>query len=104
MVATTMKKHHTTIVLAILFFTGLIVLWWADYTGVDRDVSNAVLPALDKVALPDIKRIEVERPGDGRDRSDSKTGTQTGAGRIVVERRDEGRWQLLEPFDAAADP
>ena len=28
-----MKRHHATFVLLSLFFTGLLVLWWADYAG-----------------------------------------------------------------------
>jgi hypothetical protein len=84
-----MKKHHTLIVLFVLFCTGVIVLWWADYTGLDRVESDAVLPALATLAPGEIKRIEL---------------TTSEAQRIVLERRDEGRWQLLEPFGAAANP
>ena len=95
-----MKKHHATIVLAIIFCTGLIVLWWADKTGLDRDESDAILPALEKVAVADIKRLEVLAPKSGKE---STEGTAR-PGRMVCERRDEGRWQMIEPFDVAADP
>jgi hypothetical protein len=93
-----MKQHHTIIVLVILFFTGLIVLWWAPRTGVDVDTSDAVLPALVKVPLVEIKRLEIERPESKGEKSEMSPG------RIVLERRDEGRWQMVEPIDVAADP
>jgi hypothetical protein len=107
-----MNKHHTTIVLAILFCTGLFVLWWADYTGFDRPESDAVLPALAEIPAADIKRIEIVARD--RDREPSKEGAKepaeetakgsAGAQRLVFERRDEGRWQMHEPFDVAANP
>ena len=92
-----MKKHHATIVLAIIFCTGLIVLWWADKTGLDQDESDAILPALAKVAAGDIKRLDIIEPKDDPE-SDGRTSG------LVFERRDEGRWQMIEPFDVAADP
>jgi hypothetical protein len=101
-----MKKHHTSIVLATLFLTGLVVLWWADYTGVESTGSDAVLPQLEKVPLADIKRLEIVQP--------EAAGEEAGAGksaapvpaprRLVFERRDEGRWQMIEPRDVAANP
>ena len=33
-------NHRTTVVLLILFFTGLIVLWWADYAGVPTEQNS----------------------------------------------------------------
>ena len=96
-----MKKHHATIVLAIVFCTGLIVLWWADKTGLDQDDSDAVLPALAKVAAADIKRLEIVKPNDASE-SDGRGLPRTE--RIIFERRDEGRWQMIEPIDVAADP
>jgi hypothetical protein len=102
-----MKKHHTTIVLAILFCTLLFVLWWADYTGLDRTESDAVLPALARIPAADIKRIEIQVREPSKD---AKATPKTSAAervedrRLVFERREEGRWQLLEPFDAAANP
>jgi hypothetical protein len=93
-----MKKHHTTIVLATLFFTGLIILWWADYTGVDPTPSDAILPALGKVPVDGIRRIEIEDAPADRGQSESRTP------RLALERRDEGLWQIVEPIDAAADP
>ena len=94
-----MKKHHATIVLAIVFCTGLIVLWWADNTGLDQDDSDAILPALAKVAAADIKRLEILQPKTGPESAE-----RTPPKRMVFERRDEGRWQMIEPFDVAADP
>jgi hypothetical protein len=95
-----MKKHHTTIVLAILFCTGLFVLWWADHTELDRDVSDLVLPALAPVPAAEIKRLDILGPASVQESSEETSGT----GRMVFERRDEGRWQMLEPLDVAADP
>src|SRR6185437_5359443 len=94
-----MKKHHINIALATLFFTGLFVLWWADYTGIEPDVSDAVLPGLAKAPVAAIHRLEIARPEHGGEKSNAK-----GPERIVFERRDEGRWQMVEPVDAAADP
>lgn len=89
-----MRKHHTTIVLLILFFTGLIVLWWADYAEIPtqerrREMVDRVLPELVDTPPVDIRRLEIDRPKE--------------RGRLVFERRDEGDWQMIEPVDAAAD-
>src|SRR3954468_18895685 len=102
-----MKKHHATIVLAVIFLTGLIVLWWAPPTGVDPDASGAILPALSTIPVADIRRLEVVRPSPEKGEKEGKGEKEKGQGpatRIVVERRDQGTWQILEPFDAAADP
>ncbi len=95
-----MKKHHATIVLAIIFCTGLIVLWWADKTGLDQDESDAIVRALEKVPASDIKRLEILEPKTGRESTQANSRPE----RMVFERRDEGRWQMIEPFDVAADP
>ncbi len=63
-----MKKHHATFLLLTLFFTGLIVLWWANYTEIptSQDIEatrSLVLPELMKIAPSDIRRIELSRPG-----------------------------------------
>ena len=34
------KKHHTHIVLLILFFTGLIVLWWANDSEIPTETER----------------------------------------------------------------
>ncbi|MEJ7638215.1 MAG: DUF4340 domain-containing protein [Singulisphaera sp.] len=86
-------NHRTTVVLLILFFTGLIVLWWADYAGVPtaerrREMAGRVLPALIDTPLADIRRVEIVRDGE----------------RIAFDRKDGGRWQMIVPVDAAADP
>jgi hypothetical protein len=88
-------RHRTTFALLIVFFAGLGVLWWADLVDVPTReeralLLNRVLPELVDVPVTDIARIEVDRGSD--------------EGKIAVERRDEGRWQLLEPVNAAADP
>ena len=95
-----MKKHHATIVLAIIFCTGLFVLWWADKTGLDQDESDAILPALAKVPAADIKRLEVLEPETGQEPAKETSRPE----RLVFDRRAEGRWQMIEPFDVAADP
>src|SRR4051812_10269519 len=94
-----MKTHHVTFVLAILFLTGLFVLWWAGNSDLTPDVSDEVLPGLAKTQVGEIRRIEIQGPvpRDGE-------GSEGRARRIVLERRDEGAWQVVEPFDAAADP
>ena len=89
-----MKKHHTTVVLLILFFTGLIVLWWADWAGVKtpdelRRMSDRALPELIDLKPPDLRRLEIVRAKE--------------KDRLVFARTDPGRWQMLEPVDAAAD-
>ena len=100
-----MKKHHYTIVLAILFLTGLIILWWAPDTEIDPNVSDAILPARARSRSP------TSAPGDRPVGGGAREGGGQGQGpggrepdRIVVERREEGPWQMLEPIDAEADP
>src|SRR3954447_12144854 len=87
----TMKKHHATFVLAILFLTGLIVLWWAGNSGDDPNASDVVLLTLVKVQATDLKRLEILIPN--KDEAAEKPAPT----RIVFERREEGRWQMLEP-------
>src|SRR3954453_3141008 len=84
-----MKKHHTAIVLAIVFLTGLIVLWWSPTTEVDPGASGALLPALTAIPVADVKRLEIDRPKKGK---------------IVGGGGGGGGGQLGEPVDAAADP
>jgi len=86
-------NHRTTVVLLILFFTGLIVLWWADVAGIPtakqrRQMAGRVLPALVDTPFADVRRVEIFRDG----------------ARIDLNRRGGGRWQMTEPVDAAADP
>lgn len=86
-------NHRTTVVLLILFFSGLIVLWWADYAGVPtaeqrRQMAGRVLPVLIDTPVEDIRRVEIVRDGE----------------RVSLDRRGGGRWQMTGPVDAAADP
>jgi hypothetical protein len=95
-----MKKHHTSIVLLTLFFAGLFVLWWAEYTEVPTEEElkqrvGLVLPELARTQVGDIRRLEVVQ-GKGREKGAAKT-------TLVFERRNDG-WQMVEPLDAAADP
>ena len=88
-------RHRTTFVLMTLFLAGLGLLWWADYAEVptrarQRELLNRLLPALVDVKPGDVARVEVDRDG--------------GKSRFAVERRGPGRWQVVEPLDAAADP
>ena len=89
-----MKNHHTTIVLAILFLTGLIVLWWADKTELDRVPSDAVLPALERLQLTDIKRLEVLHPSSagGGDKKDQKKPQPPPRSSSNAATRGAGRW------------
>lgn len=96
-----MKKHHTTIVLLTLFFTGLIVLWWATYVEVPTSQEleanrNLVLPSLAKLATGDIRRLTIESRGE---EGETKEAPPV---RLAFERRGEA-WQMVEPIDAAAD-
>ena len=99
-----MKKHHTSIVLATLFLTGLVVLWWADYTGVEPNGSDAVLPQLEKVPVADINRLEIVQPEAAGEETEAGKSASPSPRRLVFERRDEGRWQMVEPRDVAANP
>ena len=86
-------NQRATIALLVLFFAGLLGLKWAEYARVpDRDerarAEPRVLPELMDTTPDELRRIEV-------------TG---GAKRLVFERRDDNRWQMVEPSDAAADP
>ncbi|MHC5539008.1 DUF4340 domain-containing protein [Singulisphaera rosea] len=96
-----MKKHHTTIVLLTLFFTGLIVLWWADYAEIPtaeqlRRASGLVLPELNDVQAGEVRRVEVDQLAGKSEGTDATR-------HLVFERRGEG-WQLIKPVDVAADP
>jgi hypothetical protein len=123
-----MKKHHTTVVLAILFLTLLSVFWWASDTEIDREESDAILPSLARVQVGDIKRVEILKPhpdaadakpeaakdeekekekgkDEGQENESGNTNRSSPeAERLVFERREEGRWQMVEPLNVAADP
>ena len=77
----------------VLFFAGLIGLWWLDYAHVpDRDAARLsegrVLSGLWDVRPDDVRRVEI----DG------------GPQRLAFERRPGNRWQMTAPADVAADP
>jgi hypothetical protein len=100
--ALAMKKHHATILLLTLFFTGLIVLWWAEYAEIPTTqefeaTRGLIFPRLRKVSAAEVRRVEViqHRYEDEREGQPPT--------RLVFERRAEG-WQMLEPLNAAADP
>ena len=87
---------RTTLALLVLFFAGLIGLWWANRAGVptalERErMAGVVLPGLLDVEPSTIRRVEIEGRGEG--------------GPIVLERAegDGGPWRLTAPIRAAAD-
>jgi hypothetical protein len=86
-------KNRTTFFLLILFFAGLIGLWWAEsaklLTNLEaRRREGFVLPELLDIPAGEIGRVAVVR-GD--------------ADQLVFERREGQRWQMVEPVDAMAD-
>ncbi|MDR3638724.1 MAG: DUF4340 domain-containing protein, partial [Isosphaeraceae bacterium] len=84
-----MKKHHTSFVLLTLFFTGLIVYWWADKAEIDEPANaHLVLPGLNKFDAAGIQRVVIERPKGQK---------------IVFQRREPNDWQMKEPVDVAAN-
>jgi hypothetical protein len=85
-------KTRTTTSLLVLFFGGLLALWWADRAHVPtseqrRKMSGLVLPELIGVGAEGVRKVEIVG----------------GKEPVVLERRDGGRWQLTSPIDAAAD-
>ena len=88
-----MKSNRKTIVLLVLFFGGLLTMWGLDRAGVRtqwEDVRRAdrVLPDLIDTPSEEIRRLSIDR----------------GDEHLVFERRDPGRWQMVEPVDVAAEP
>lgn len=88
--------YKSTIVLLVLFFAGLGVLLWAEYAKVPteeqrRAMLQRVLPDLVDVPVNDVRRLEIERAN------------EKSKDRLVLTRRDDGAWQMLEPVNAAAD-
>lgn len=86
-------KNRGNYLLAAVFLAGLLGLWGADRarvpTRADRDrIAGRVLPTLADARPDDLRRVEI----DG------------GPARVVLERREPGRWQIVEPIHAAADP
>jgi hypothetical protein len=88
-----MKTFRATFALISLFFAGLLVLWWLDYTGVPTERErmlrqDRVLPALMDTPEAAIHRVEISH----------------GDENLVFERRGPGRWQMRKPLDVAAEP
>src|SRR4051794_14268179 len=86
-------NYRTTVVLLLLFFAGLIGLWWADSAKVltsleSRRRQGLVLPGLADVAPGDVRRIEVAGEGGPP---------------LVFDRREGDLWQMRAPADALAD-
>ena len=90
-------RHRTSVVLFVLFVAGLGVLWWADYADVptrekQQELLNRLLPELIDTPVKDVTRVEVDQDA------------ERAKGRIVVKRLGDNEWQIVEPFDSAADP
>jgi Domain of unknown function (DUF4340) len=90
-----MKTYRKTYLLVGLFFTSLFVYWGLEYAGVrtekERRLREArILPGLIDVPEASVVKVAIER----------------GTERIVFQRlgQGSGRWQLVEPTDAAAEP
>ncbi len=90
-----MKANHYRILLIVLFFGGLIAMWGLDLSGV-RPTSelersaDRVLPGLIDTPEAELRRVEIDR----------------GTEHLAFERRGEGqgRWQMVQPKDVAAEP
>ena len=88
-----MKTSRTTLTLIGLFFAGLLVMWWLDYSDVPTEQQrrarlNRILPDLIDTPEASVGRLEILR----------------GQERLVFERRGNHRWQMSQPNDVAADP
>ncbi len=86
-------KTRGTFALMVLFLGGLMALWWADRSEIlNRQDAEAlkdrILPALDPLKPADIARIEIRGSGEPA---------------VVLERRGNEAWQLVEPVEALAD-
>ncbi len=84
--------NRTTGVLLVLFFGGLLAIWWADHARIptehERNLTNGlVLPQLIDTQPADVRRVEIAG----------------GPRPLVFERREGGRWRMVEPVDALAD-
>ncbi len=85
-------KPRTLTVLLLLFFGGLLALWWAEWSGVPTAAerqrrAGVVLPALLDVPAAEIRRITIH---DAR-------------GDILIERQGPRRWRLRHGSDTLAD-
>ncbi len=90
-----MKSHRTSYLLFAVFLTSLLAYWGLEVVGVRtererRERETRVLPDLTDVNSDHITKVAIER----------------GAETFVFKRTGPatGRWQIVEPFDAAAEP
>ena len=70
-------RHRSSLVLFLLFLSGLGVLWWADQAKVktrreQEELLNRIVPALIDVQVPDVCRIELT-PGPARSASGDRS-------------------------------
>ena len=90
-----MNTYRKTYILIGIFFVSLLALLGLEYTGVPTDKErrlreSRILPDLVDTPEASIRKLAIER----------------GKERLVFERRGQGigRWQMIEPLDAAAEP
>jgi hypothetical protein len=90
-----MSKSRTTYILAGIFAIGLLALVALEHSGVPTDRQrlrreSRILPDLLDLPESSIRKVAIER----------------GDERLVFERRGQavGRWQMIEPVDAMAEP
>ncbi|WP_165219153.1 DUF4340 domain-containing protein [Aquisphaera insulae] len=88
-----MKQVRPTIILMVLFFSGLLGLWWLDSAGVPTEADRRarqqrILPKLADAGELTIRRIEIDREGQ----------------KLSLERRGNVHWQMTGPLDVAAEP
>ena len=90
-----MKTQRTTYILIGLFFASLLAIWGLEYAGVPTDRvrrlrESRILPELLDTPEMSIRKLTIDR----------------GQEHLVFERRGQGtgRWQIVEPIDAAAEP
>lgn len=90
-----MKTYLKTYILLGLFFASLLALWLLGYAGVRTENERRlretlILPELIEVPELGVRKISIER----------------GNERITFERRGagQGRWQMVEPGNVAAEP
>ena len=67
-----MKKHHTTFVLLALFFTGLLVLWWADYAEIPDAEQRIRIEAFGQRLLRELPELDTRLQRDLDDGSEHR--------------------------------
>jgi len=86
-------NNRPTYALIVLFFGGLLALWWAGRAEIptiqdEATLGGLVLPRLYRAPEAEVRRVELAG-GEGPP--------------VTIERRAGDEWQLVEPVDALAD-